>query len=277
MAFDTRVIPIMIASPSDVEQERRIFSESIDEWNAAHGIGGQFILMPIKWETHSAPELGSSGQEIINERLLSKADLLVGVFWSRIGTPTNNSISGSVEEIESFFKAGKPVSLYFSTEPLPQPIDNEQYSKLQKFKSWARERGLVEEYATKDEFRRKLVAKLPIVLRENNHIKRIVRAGIASKVSEKKSPPQFKNVDEDMLSLIEAAAASEHGMVLFHQTVSDTHIRAGEKDFTAGKPAREIARWRSAFERLRARSFIQAEGRDPNICVLTDEAYRLLD
>ena len=45
--------------------------------------------MPVGWETHSSPDLGAPAQEQINERILEHCDLLIAVFWTRLGTPTS--------------------------------------------------------------------------------------------------------------------------------------------------------------------------------------------
>ena len=64
-----------------------------------------------------APEMGDEPQTIINKRILEDADFLVGIFWTRLGTPTASYASGAVEEIEEHLAAGKPAMLYFSAAP----------------------------------------------------------------------------------------------------------------------------------------------------------------
>lgn len=77
MAYDAKVLPVMIASPSDVEDEREIVRRELAEWNTIYSKTQSAVLLPIGWETHSAPELAGRPQEIINDRLLKDADLLV--------------------------------------------------------------------------------------------------------------------------------------------------------------------------------------------------------
>src|SRR5215217_949238 len=90
----------MLASPGDVGDEREIIRQVIHEWNAVHFPREKAVLMPIGWETHSSPELGGRPQGMINERLLKHCDLLVGILSTRLGTPTGEAASGTVEEIE---------------------------------------------------------------------------------------------------------------------------------------------------------------------------------
>ena len=73
------------------------------------------MLLPLRWETHTAPEYNTRPQEVINRMIVDECDLLVGVFWTRIGTPTGVADSGSFEEIERVAAAGKPVMFFFGS------------------------------------------------------------------------------------------------------------------------------------------------------------------
>ena len=100
--------------------------------------------------------MGERAQEIINKQLLRDADILVGVFWTRIGTPTGKAVSGTVEEIEEHLATGKLAMLYFSTAPVhPDSLDPEQYAEVKRFRRSCIGRGLVELYESTDEFREK--------------------------------------------------------------------------------------------------------------------------
>ena len=58
------------------------------------------MLLPVGWETHATPAMGDRPQAIINKQILAGCDLLVAVFWTRLGSPTGAAASGTVEEIE---------------------------------------------------------------------------------------------------------------------------------------------------------------------------------
>lgn len=167
----------MIASPGDVADERKIIREVIHEWNDINANASKVVLSPIGWEAHSSPELGARPQEFINKRVLKDCDLLVGVFWTRIGSPTRNSISGTVEEIYEHTKTGKPTMLYFSGKPVaPDNLDANQYKSLKEFKEKCKELGLIEYYDTDDEFRIKFYRQLQICLTKNPHIKSLINS-----------------------------------------------------------------------------------------------------
>lgn len=97
MAYNAKVFNVMIASPGDVASERSIIRDVIYEWNAIHSQLRNIVLLPIGWESHSSPEMGDTPQGIINKQVLLKCDLLVGVFWTRLGTKTREFESGTVE------------------------------------------------------------------------------------------------------------------------------------------------------------------------------------
>ena len=165
MSFDEKVFRILIASPSDVGEERNVIPEIINEWNAVYASQISYILMPVKWESHSAPLLGDRPQAIINEQIVNECDLLVGVFWTRIGTNTGVAISGSAEEIEQFVKNNKPVMLYFSQSPVnPDKIDIDQFATLRNFQEKMRIQGLTESYSGIPDFRQKFSRQLSMNL-----------------------------------------------------------------------------------------------------------------
>jgi hypothetical protein len=166
MAYVSRVFRILVASPSDVKEERNIVSQVIQEWNDLYSYEKKVVLLPLKWETHSSPELGTRPQAIINEEVVDYCDLAIGVFWTRVGSPTGISVSGTIEEIERVGNAGKTVMLYFSQAKVePDAIDFEQYQKLKDFKNKTYPKGLVTNYSDIKEFKDKLTRQLELKIR----------------------------------------------------------------------------------------------------------------
>jgi hypothetical protein len=127
MSYQAEVYKVLIASPSDVQRERDMIRDVIYNWNYAHSEDRQLVLIPVGWETHSAPAMGIHPQEILNKQM-KDCDLLIAVFWTRLGSPTSSSASGTVEEIERRIEKGKPAMIYFSAEPVRlDSVDPEQY------------------------------------------------------------------------------------------------------------------------------------------------------
>ncbi len=167
MTYPASVFRVLIASPSDVADEREIAVRTIQEWNDLNSHERQIVLLPLRWETHSSPEYGERPQAIINKQVADHCDLVIGIFWTRVGTPTGVNESGTVEEIERAANNGKPVMLYFSqARQEPDSIELEQLAKLRDFKRRTLPNALIETYSSHIEFKDKLTRQLEIRLRE---------------------------------------------------------------------------------------------------------------
>ncbi len=128
------VLNILIASPSDVTEERDIVEKVLHAWNASHFERMGVMLRPVRWESHAYPASGNRPQAIINKQIVESGDILIGTFGYRLGTPTGDAQSGTIEEIEEFRKAGKYVALYFSTADVPRSADRAQLEALEAYK-----------------------------------------------------------------------------------------------------------------------------------------------
>lgn len=205
LAFIYRVL---IASPSDCIQERKAIPEVIYSWNAANALNSGAIIEPVLWETHSTPELGDRPQAIINKQLIRNCDLLIGVFWTRLGTHTGKAKSGTVEEINEFHKANKPVLLYFSSAPVhPDSIDTEQYKALLEYRKILQSEGLVSFYDSIGDLREKLqrhISSTMISLHaqiKTDHVEMITNPSVQVQM--------FKSQFESFLRRLEAEWATE--------------------------------------------------------------------
>jgi nucleoside 2-deoxyribosyltransferase len=167
MTFQATVVRVLIASPGDTGQARVLLRDVLQEWNSLHSEDSRVMLLPVMWERDATPEMGDRPQGIINRQLVDASDILVGIFWTRLGTPTSEAESGTAEEIERFIRAGKPVLIYFSQEPvIPNSIDAEQYERLNAFRESLKARGLFDGYTTQEELWRKASAALTRTIRQ---------------------------------------------------------------------------------------------------------------
>lgn len=147
MTFTASVIRVAIASPSDTTDARDAVEKALHNWNDANTVSKQVILLPWRWETSSVPLLGGHPQAQINEQGVDGADIVIALFGSRLGSPTPDAVSGTVEEIERSVATEKPVHLYFSTAPLPNDVDTSQLEGLRQFREQISQRGLLGEFA----------------------------------------------------------------------------------------------------------------------------------
>lgn len=213
MSFKSVTYNVLIASPSDLAEERQAATEAVNDWNAQHAFAESIVLLPVKWETHAMPQLGASPQEAINRQLVHESDILVGMFWTKIGTQTGVAESGTVEEIDQFVAAGKPALLYFSNRPIdPNKIDLRQHSKLKRFKDATYKKALTGSFIGPDELRQTLLRDLMRQVRELKAIRQLRRSGKldqAFKITElirshrrnKITPEEFQRFRDEVLGL----------------------------------------------------------------------------
>ena len=207
MPFSADTYRVFIASPSDVPEERQVATDAVHDWNSQHAVHESVVLLPVKWETHSTPETGVRPQEAVNDQLVKDSDILVGLFWTKIGTNTGVAESGTVEEINEFVAAKKPAMLYFSSRLIdPNKIDLKQYMRLKKFREATYNTALVGSFSGIDELRLKLLGDLTSIVRKlkaeglwaspsANERERCVLEGIRYFVESSELPMHFANRD----------------------------------------------------------------------------------
>ncbi len=134
MPFQADVYRVMIGSPSDMPDEREAAKTAINDWNTDNAFDEGVVLLPTMYE-YAMPEANKRPQQVVNDQIVGPCDILVGMFWTKLGSATGVAESGTVEEIDLCVTAGKPVLLYFSKRPIPPDmIDEEQLGKLRHFK-----------------------------------------------------------------------------------------------------------------------------------------------
>jgi hypothetical protein len=198
MAQTARVYRVLIASPSDLSEERDVATQVVNDWNAQHSADEGVVLLPVRWETHARPASGRRPQVELNEQIVQSSDFLIGMFWTKIGTSTGAATSGTVEEIDQFVAASKPAMLYFSRRPIdPDRIDAKQNKKLKKFKAATYKIALTGTFNSLDKLRE-------ILLRD---LLRQVRA------MKKKHPlPRRRRIEEAQIITDIIVAQKTHGI-----------------------------------------------------------------
>jgi nucleoside 2-deoxyribosyltransferase len=286
MVYEARVVKVMIASPGDVAKERQLVRDVIHEWNAVNAEDRTLVLMPIGWETHSSPDMGDRPQAIINKQLLKDSDLLVAIFWARLGTPTGVADSGTVEEINDHLATGKPAMIYFSTAPVHlDSVDSKQYEKLRSFKEDLRKRGLVHEYDDLTTFRLDFARHLAqtVIARflngssgetevRHTHLSEYLKEASDLMKSRPKSA-----VTEDARELLLEAVQDKSGAVMKLGTMGRTHVTTNGREFTEMGNVRSEARWRSAVDELHRLGFLEDRAGKGEVFFVTDAGYRAVD
>lgn len=280
MAYQATVVPVMIASPGDVEEERKLIRNKIHEWNDDNAEFSKVILIAKGWETHSSPELGIRPQELINMRVLKECDLLIGVFWTRFGTPTGKSPSGTVEEIEEHVAAGKPAMIYFSSKPIaPESIDKEQFAQVKEIKEKWRQMGLIETYDSLDELNNKLSKHLQICLSKNPYLKEKVSSMNIDVIVDRNGESQKTRsyaLSDEAIAILKAAASRDDGTILKIHSLGGCLIQTGGRAF-GGEKGRDAAKWESALNQLESKGLVVARGYKGEVFELTHEGWQAAD
>ncbi len=271
MPITATVHRVMIASPGDVQAERNIVREVLNEWNSVNGARRQQMLLPLGWETDVAPEMGDQPQNIINKRILADADMLIGIFWTRIGTPTANYASGAVEEIEEHLKAKRPAMLYFSAAPaVLDSVDPQQYSALKAFKDSCKSRGLFVTYSDVEDFRRKFSKDLQIVMNTAN-----ADQSVSTPSDTASKPPALS---AEARRLLKAASKPEAGgVILFERFGGGAQIQANDQVFNEDSSPRTLALWESAIEELERQGLVKATSEKREVFEVTHQGFAASD
>lgn len=219
MSFKSDVYAVLIASPSDMAEERLAATEALNEWNSLHADIELVVLLPVKWETHARPQSGIRPQQAINQQLVTNSDILVGMFWTKVGTSTGVADSGTIEEVDQFVKHGKPALLYFSSRPIdPSRIDTVQHNKLRRFKEKTCQTAFAGRFSSLGELKRTLLRDLTREVRrmkasKRARVGRIDQAIVLTKLYQehrrhKISPEKFRQFREETLGLRARSSAA---------------------------------------------------------------------
>lgn len=264
MSYTATVVNVMIASPGDVAAERQIIREVVHEWNSINAEGRRMVLMPVGWESHASPKMGAPAQSVISAQVLSASDLLVAVFWTRLGSPTANSPSGTVEEIREHMRAGKPAMIYFSQQPVRlDSVDDSQYKDLLRFRNECLNDGLVEFYESSLDFREKFARHLA---------QTVIREFPAP--SSDSSPQQPLQISGDAKALLAEAAQDQSGQVMQIRTAAGLGIRTNGKEMADRGNRRSEAQWEAAVQDLIRAGFLRQSDSKGQVFSVTHAGYQ---
>ena len=159
---------ILLAAPVDITDEQESVAELIGEWNVQHGETAEARIELMNWRTHAHPEVGKRAQALINRQFADRSDIVLAIFWRRLGSPTGKASSGTVEEIERAQRRRKKVMVYFSQRPGIDegPLDPREQSRIEQYKRKLRRNALCGNYRSVKEFETAVRKDLALVMHE---------------------------------------------------------------------------------------------------------------
>ena len=237
-----KIFRAFLASPSDLQEERRTVRGVVDEFNESFPDLLNYQIELLGWEDTSA---GSGRpQKLINQDV-DRCDLFIGLIWKRWGTPPDKDgefSSGFQEEFERSKKrrgkSGSPeIALFFKKIPDDQVEDpGEDLKKVLKFQRTIIEEKnfLFQKFSTARELeklvRKKLIAYVTDVRKDDPDFE---PSEIRAK-PEKSEPEKERDEKKSPDSLL---FAGESFTFLGH-LIDKLGRQDGEKELTASEVAR---------------------------------------
>lgn len=161
---------VLFSCPSDMECERQTIEAALQyiNDNIAKINNIQFDIKHWKSDV-----LFSNGnpQEVINENIVYSSDLIIAVFGIKLGTPTNNYDSGTIEEIEKMIEMGKQVFVCFSDKDIiiPHNVSEDFFTAFEKVRKFKKNyEGLYISFETDEELKQKLQNQLSLYCQKLN-------------------------------------------------------------------------------------------------------------
>lgn len=220
--------------------------------------------------------MGAPAQKIINSQVLNKCDLLVGVFWTRIGTPTETHLSGTVEEIEEHIASDKPVMLYFSSQPVAMDtVDLGQVQRLKEFKQSCQNRGLYESYDSHSEFKDKFYRHLQLKVNEHQLFQVEEAEEFDDAVVE--SQTRIPSLSHEARVLLKEASLDSSGKIFNLRYIGGKNIRTNGKNLFTSSDRREVAKWEDALEQLKTNNLVIDRSHKGDVFAITNYGYQIAD
>ena len=174
MARTITLFKIFVASPSDLNDERNLIADIVDELNLSFLNKSDVKIELVKWETHANPGVEDYSQKVINTDIGDDYDIFIGLMWSKFGTRTQEYGSGTEEEFNNaytkykVFSSSVKIMFYFKQAPIQfDKIDTESIISIRNFKSSLGDKGVLYwDYNTIEEFQKLLRIQLTRKIQE---------------------------------------------------------------------------------------------------------------
>lgn len=178
---------ILLSAPSDMNTYIKNIKNALGCFNGDFADKYGIYFVQKNWKESTYPSFGEEAQTTINKQIVDNCDMIVALFGTRLGTPTKDHESGTIEEIIKIHNAGGNVLTYFFTgKAQVTNIDTEQLNKLRDFK--ATYSGLYKEFISGKDLENKLLISLKLLAKEltKKEVGKLTLASFYNKKQEKK-------------------------------------------------------------------------------------------
>jgi hypothetical protein len=168
-------VRVVVASPSDVKEERAITHRVADKLNDTLCPSLGIRVEVHMWENTSYPGVHAEGPQALIDPILSieESDIFIGIFWKRFGTQTKSGLTGTEHEIRTAYdswrgKNAPHIMIYFKQQAFKPSSkeEAEQWGKVLQFQQEISETTLSWNYVTTEEFEQVLENHLTKLLKE---------------------------------------------------------------------------------------------------------------
>jgi hypothetical protein len=144
------LLRIVVASPGDVQAERDALPAALEELNRGIAATQGLRLELGRWETDAYPGFHPEGPQGLIDPILriEDCDVLLGIFWKRFGTPTQEASSGTEHEFLRAYAAwqqhGRPQIMVYFNQKAAMPktkAETDQWGQVLDFSSASLRRG----------------------------------------------------------------------------------------------------------------------------------------
>jgi hypothetical protein len=171
-----RLLRVVVASPSDVMEERNLLEKVITDLNRSVAADRGVRLELLRWETQAYPGFHVDGPQGLIDSVLNieDCDVLIGIFWKRFGTPVADAGSGTEHEFRNAYRSWQhhkrpAIMMYFNQKPwTPSTTEEaEEWGRVLSFKKDFPREGLWWPYKGARDFDRAVREHLTQFVRRN--------------------------------------------------------------------------------------------------------------
>lgn len=195
-----------VACPSDCDHHRETIRDIISDVNRLASRNSHVRISYLGWDTDVVPSAGTSVQSVIDSQIGDTYDILICIFHTRLGTPTDSQPSGTASEYRSaldrFRRTGLPhIMVYHDVSPCkPELIDPAQLGALNAFiKSIKSDNVLMAQFDGREELSRSMRLHLTRVMQLHESQGASQHQELASSLASPDKPSQEQAVDNEVL------------------------------------------------------------------------------